>query len=522
MQGNEHYVRQILSAFRANPSGVPLVHRDVPTTAGDLADSVTSAAAVMRTHGVGVGSVVGILTDPNTPATLVSRYAANLLGATVVHLAGVNAVDPADRLSTDRQGSIVAEAAPSMITVDDANLGRARAVCGTTAIRPVLAGFGDLGSDVVDLTALPSDAFQLEAARSGDIAVVTYSSGSTGRPKGASWSFRVKNEMVTASAVRAQKATSLITAPLTHSSGFAADDVMVPGGTVVLLPGFDAAEVLRTVALHRVNRLVLSAPQLYALADHPDTARTDLSSVRDFFYTGLPASPERLAVAAKVFGPVLMQVYGTIETNMISWLLPHEHGDDTLRATVGRPLEWLQVTIRDPQDGRTLPTGESGEVCVNSPWSMDHYWNDPEQTARTVRDGWIRTGDIGHLDDAGYLHLHGRIADVIKANGIKVFPAAVERALLAHPAVAEAAVFGAENADRLERICATVVLREGAEVAPDELRKHVDGLLSANHAPADIELRKSLPLIGVGKPDKLRLRADASARFAAAHGEEES
>jgi fatty-acyl-CoA synthase len=153
---------------------------------------------------------------------------------------------------------------------------------------------------------------------------------------------------------------------------------------------------------------------------------------------------------------------------------------------------------------------------------MDHYWNDPEQTARTVRDGWIRTGDIGHLDDAGYLHLHGRIADVIKANGIKVFQAAVERALLAHPAVAEAAVFGAENADRLERICATVVLREGAEVAPDELRKHVDGLLSANHAPADIELRKSLPLIGVGKPDKLRLRADASARFAAAHGEEES
>ncbi|WP_052390333.1 ANL family adenylate-forming protein [Streptomyces sp. NRRL B-24484] len=522
MQGNEHYVRQILDAFRADPSGVRLVHRDVPTTAGELADSVTSAAAVMRTHGVGVGSVVGVLTDPNTPATLVSRYAANLLGATVVHLAGVNAVDPADQLSTDSQGGIAAEAAPVMITVDEANLGRARAICGTTAVRPLLAGFGDLGGDVVDLTALPADAFRLDTARSGDIAVVTYSSGSTGRPKGASWSFRVKNEMITASALRAQKATSLITAPLTHSSGFAADDVMVPGGTVVLLPGFDPAEVLRTVALHGVNRLVLAAPQLYALADHPDTARTDLSSVRDLFYTGLPASPERLAVAAKVFGPVLMQVYGTIETNMISWLLPHEHGDDALRATVGRPLEWLRVTIRDPQDDRVLPPGESGEVCVDSPWAMDHYWNDPERTARTVRDGRIHTGDIGHLDDAGYLHLHGRIADVIKANGIKVYPASVEHALMEHPAVAEAAVFGVADADRVERICAAVVLRGGAEVAPDELREHVVGRLSANHAPSDVELRKSLPLVGLGKPDKLRLRADAAARFAATPGEEES
>ncbi|MCX3062159.1 ANL family adenylate-forming protein [Streptomyces beihaiensis] len=501
---------------------MPLVHRDVPTTAGDLADSVTSAAAVMRTHGVGVGSVVGILTEPNTPGTLVSRYAANLLGATVVHLAGVNAVNPAEQLSMDSQSGIIAETAPVMITVDEANLSRARAICASMADRRLLAGFGDLGNDVVDLTALPPDAFRPDMARDGDIAVVTYSSGSTGRPKGAGWSFRVKNEMVTASAVRGQKATSLITAPLTHSSGFAADDVMVPGGTVVLLPGFDAAEVLRTVALHRVNRLAIAAPQLYALADHPDTAQTDLSSVRDLFYTGLPASPERLAVAAKVFGPVLIQVYGTIETNMISWLLPQEHGDDALRATVGRPLEWLRVTIRDPRDDRALPPGEPGEVCVNSPWSMDRYWNDPDQSVRTVRDGWIHTGDIGHLDEAGYLHLHGRIADVIKANGIKIYPASVEHALLEHPAVAEAAVFGAANADRLEHICATVVLREGAQVAPDELRAHVGGMLSPHHAPTDIEVRKSLPLVGLGKPDKLRLRADAMARLAATHGEEES
>nr|AAG34183.1 SimL [Streptomyces antibioticus]AAK06803.1 putative aminocoumarin ligase SimD5 [Streptomyces antibioticus]AAL15599.1 SimL [Streptomyces antibioticus] len=519
MEGNEHYVRQILNTLRADPSGVALVHRDTPVIAGDLADSITSAAEAMRGSGVGVGSVVGILTDPNTPATLVARYAANLLGATVVHLFGVNAANPSDLLSAEAQGGIVAEALPAMVVVDAANLERARAIREVPSVRPVLSGLGELGHDVIDLTDSPAGAFRPDAARDGDTAVVTFSSGSTGRPKGTAWSFRVKADMVAASARRAQKATALVTAPLTHSNGFVADDVLVSGGTVVLLPGFDETEVLRSVARYQVNRLAVSAPQLYALADHPETTRTDLSSVRDLFYTGVAASPERVAVAEKVFGSVLMQVYGTSETNIISWLIAGEHTDAGLRATVGRPLEWLRVTIRDPQDERVLPTGETGEVWVNSPWRMDHYWNDPEQTARTVRDGWIRTGDVGHLDDAGYLHLHGRLAGVIKTNGIKVYPVAVERSLLDHPDVAEAAVFGVENSDRVERIHAVVVLREGAGAGPEDLRQHVSSHLSPNHAPADIELRSSLPLIGFGKPDKLRLRADAMARREATHGE---
>ncbi len=189
--------------------------------------------------------------------------------------------------------------------------------------------------------------------------------------------------------------------------------------------------------------------------------------------------------AAKVLGPVLIQVYGTSEAGMISMLFPPEHLDPELRMPVGRPADGVRVTIRDPWDGRALPAGEHGEVWVMTPWSMADYWNEPEPTADAVRDGLVRSGDLGHLDHAGYLHLHGRLADVLKANGIKISPDAVERALLAHPAVAQVAVFGVEDTDRIERIHAAVVPRENARVDRAALRRHVGTTLSANHVPGD-------------------------------------
>ncbi|MEU4105496.1 class I adenylate-forming enzyme family protein [Streptomyces tanashiensis] len=514
LQGNSHYVRQILDALGANPLNAPLICEDVPTTAGSLADSVTSAAHAMRAQGVGLDSVVAVLTNANTPATLILRWAANLLGATVVHLRGVNAVNPLDQLPLELQLDILTDVRATLVAVDADNVDRGRELCDALKTRPLLAGLGAFGPDIVDLTAAPADAFDPETAETGDIAVVTYTSGSTGRPKGVSWSFAVKNDMVATSAARGVPANCLVTAPLTHSSGFAADDTVITGGLVVLQSAFDATRVLRAIGQYGITRLVLSAPQVYALTEHPAIGSTDLSTVRELFYTGSAASPDRIGKAVEVLGPVIMQVYGTSESGLISLLLPDDHRDPALRATVGRPPEGVRVTIRDTEDGRVLPPGEPGEVCVISRWSMERYWNEPELTARTVRDGWIHTGDIGHLDDAGYLHLHGRIADVIKTNGIKVYPASVERALLDHPAVAEAAVFGVEDVDRLERICAVIVATPGAAPDAEELRRHVGERLTPNHVPADIELRTALPVLALGKPDRLRLRAEARERLA--------
>ncbi|SCF09054.1 amino acid adenylation domain-containing protein [Micromonospora haikouensis] len=505
----DHYVRQILAKLHENPGGTALISRGEPVRAGDLAASVETAAAAMHRHGIGPGSLVAVLTDPNTAATLLLRWAANLLGATVVHIRGVNAVNPDEELPLAVQREILASTRPAMLAVDPANVERARSLCAPLGAAPLVAALGPAG-DAVDLTAGASS-FDPQMVRDGDVAVVMFTSGSTGRPKGVSWSFRVKNEMAQAQAAHGQRVTLLITAPLTHSGGSSADDTMVTGGLVVLHHGFDPAAVLAAIGAHRISRLVLGSPQVYALAAHPDTDRTDLSSLREVFYTGSPASPERLAEAAKIFGPVLMQVYGTSETGLISLLLPHEHLDAGLRRTVGRPPAAVQVDIRDPDTGEALPTGQAGEVCVTGRWRMERYWNEPELTAAAIRDGHVRTGDIGHLDEDGYLHLHGRLADVMKVNGIKAYPDAVERALMDHPAVAQAAVFGVEDTNRVERIVAVVALRDGEHVDVATLREHVAVVLSPSHVPAEIEFRDALPVTGPGKPDRGLLRADVTA-----------
>ena len=511
MQGHDHYVRQILGRLDADPGANPLYLRDEPFSAAWIAGAVRAGAASMRRAGVGRGDAVAVLTNPNTPATLVLRYAANLLGATVIHLRGVNAADPRDQLRAAAQADILAGARPVLLAVDRDNLDRARALRAAAGAQVQLAAAGQYGRDVLDLTGAPAAEFDDATADQAEIAVVTFTSGSSGRPKGIAWSFAVKNEMVATMAGGAP-ATCLITAPLTHSSGFSADDTIIAGGRVILQHGFDAERVLRTIGRHRVTRLVLGAPQVYALTEHPEFDRSDLSSLRELFYTGSPAAPERLAAAAKVLGPVLYQVYGTSETGLITLLTPPDHLDPDRRRTVGRAPEGVRLTIRDPEaPDRILPAGTPGEVCVIGRWTMSGYYNDPDQTERAVRDGWIRTGDVGQLDESGYLTLYGRLGGVVKSYGVKVYPEAVERVLLEHPDVAQAAVFGVEDADRIEMVHAVVVPALGCDAVPAALRAHVADVLGQEHAPVEVEVRAQMPLIALAKPDRTVLRQQALA-----------
>ncbi|GIG59302.1 fatty acid CoA ligase [Longispora fulva] len=514
---HENYVRQLLAHFDADPDRAAVVSGGVTLTTGELAEATRRAGAVMRGQGVGRGDVVGILTEPNTPATLILRWAANLLGATAAHVRGMNAVSPDDELRLELQRAIVAEVGARVLAVDAANAGRARELLAAGTGGPVLAVYGPAGPDTVDLTAesgsgsvedLDSSAFADE-----DLAVITQTSGSTGHPKGVCWPFAVKNEMATSARTRSADAHLLITAPLTHSSGFGADDTLFTGGVVILHPGFDPGAVLRAVAEHGVTRLILGTPQVYALATHPDRPGTDLSSLSELIYTGSHAAPLRLREALEIFGPVLMQVYGTTETGVLTMLFPGDHHDLRLCGTVGRPLNPDAVSVRDPDTGVALPAGEVGEVCAVPRWAMAGYWHEPELTAQATRDGWTRTGDLGHLDDDGYLHLTGRLSDVMKVKGILIHPAAVERVLSEAPGVSQAAVCGVEDADRVERIYAAVVARPGTVVDLDDLRRHVSGALSDNHVPSVIEICQELPVIGPGKPDRARLRTQARAAF---------
>jgi amino acid adenylation domain-containing protein len=511
LPGHEHYVRRILDRLDADPAATAVSLRDEPFPAARIADTIRASAASLRRAGVGPGTAVAVLTDPNTPTTLVYRYAVNLVGATVINIRGVNAADLRDELSLRMQTELIAELRPSVLAVDRDNLDRARTLRAVAGPGLTIAAAGPFGPDVLDLTGAPAAEFDDATAERAEIAVVTLTSGASGRPKGIGWSFAVKHEMAAAAAA-SEPAIVLITGTLTHSSGFGADDALIAGGSVVLHRGFGAEAVLRAVERQRVTRLVLASPQVYALTEHPAFDSFDLSSLREVFYTGSPAAPERLAAAAKALGPVLFQVYGTSETGLISLLTPQDHLDPDLRRTVGRAPENVRITIRDPQDHATmLPPGVPGEICVIGRWSMSRYWNDPELTALTVRDGWIHTGDIGRLDASGYLTLDGRLDAVLKGHGVRIYPEAVERVLLEHAHVAQAAVFGIEDEDRLARVHAVVTPAIGCTPVPADLRAYVADALGESHAPVEIGIRAELPLLGSAKPDRGLLRRQALA-----------
>ncbi|WP_345598322.1 fatty acid--CoA ligase family protein, partial [Streptomyces marokkonensis] len=271
---------------------------------------------------------------------------------------------------------------------------------------------------------------------------------------------------------------------------------LVTGGMVVLHPGFKAAAVLHAIAQHRISRLILGTPQVYALAEHPDRAATDLSSLTELIYTGSPGAPLQLRKAREIFGPVLIQVYGTTETGVLTMLPPGDHDDPRACSTVGRPVNPEALSIRHPDTGAVLPVGEVGEVCAIPRWPTAGYWHEPKLTAALVRDGWVRTGDLGQLDTDGYLHLSGRLANMMKVKGIRIHPEQVEKVLRQAPGVSQAAVCGVEDADRVEHIYAAVVPEPGADLDPQELRRHVAEALSDTYVPSLIDIRRKLPTTG--------------------------
>lgn len=519
MSSHENYARRVLEALAAAPDRIAVWREGEVLTAGQFTGAVLTAAEALRRHGTGnraptasEGSpVVAVLTVTNRPATIILRYAANLVGATLVHLHSTNAVDPTDQLAAEGREKILSRTGATFLAVDKENLDAARELCDRLPESPRLAALGPLGPDVLDLSSGDPDAFDLEAVEADPErpAVVICTSGTSGSPKAVTMPYRVRSRYLEVGLkVGFQSPEPLVylsTLPVSNSSGSIVDLALASGGTVVLHDGFDAGDVLRAVEQHRVSTLTITPPQLYLLIDHPDLATTDRSSLTNITYVGSPAAPARLAEALEVFGPVLLGIYGTTETSPIGVLTPPDHADPDLRRTVGRPA--AEVRIRDLDDDHDLPPGEIGEVCVRSPSTMLGYWGEPELTASTVRDGWVHTGDLGSLDTNGYLRLHGRMGEVIKANGIKVRPTDVEHALLTHPEVAQAAVYCVIDDDRVEHIHAAVVVRPGATADSGTLISHVAAELTPKHVPAVVTFHDTLPLTAAGKPDKRRLAA---------------
>ncbi|WP_369213415.1 long-chain-fatty-acid--CoA ligase [Streptomyces flavofungini] len=284
------------------------------------------------------------------------------------------------------------------------------------------------------------------------------------------------------------------------------------GATVVSLPAFLSSDAVRVIEEEQVTTAIVAPAMLELMLAEPAAARGALGTLRKVVYGGSPIGEELLSRAIDVLDCDFLQIYGSSETGNFAVCLPpadHVPGSPLLRAA-GRPYPGIEVRVEDPE-GRVLPAGEVGEICVRTPARMLGYWRLPEATERTVVDGWVHMGDAGFLDEDGYVHVRDRVNDMIIVAGENVYPAEIEDALARHPAVAGAAVVGLPHERWGESVHARVVLAPGQQAGARDLLLFLRGRLADFKMPTSYDFADALPRNPSGKILRRAVRDELAA-----------
>ncbi|MBA2918053.1 AMP-binding protein [Sphingomonas sp. MAH-20] len=290
-------------------------------------------------------------------------------------------------------------------------------------------------------------------------------------------------------------------ASLFHASGTLLLPYWLRGGAAAVLPGFEPAAYMDAVERWRPTAVMLVPTMLGMLLDHPGFDPARFSSVDTILYGASPMPRPLIERALAALGPRFVQFYGQTEAPLaIAALSKEDHRDSCRLGACGRPARDVEVRVE-------APPGEPGEVLLRAPFRMVGYHDEPALTAETITsDGWLRTRDIGRIDEDGYLTLVDRTSDMIVTGGYNVYPKEVEDTLLAHPAVREAVVVGVPDAKWGEAVLAFVVLRSGASAQADALRSHCQERLARYKTPKEIRFLDAVPVSAVGKPLRRALR----------------
>ena len=367
----------------------------------------------------------------------------------------------------------------------------------------------------------------LEDRRRGgdDLAGLWYTGGTTGFPKGVMLSHA--NLLVSAYGLAACGVFDaggtpryLHVAPMFHLADLAGSiGAMLVGGTHVTVPSFAPVPVMEAVATHGVTHTVLIPVMIQALADHPELAEHDLAELRRVVYGGSPIAQAVLERARRALPSAqFLQAYGQTELAPVATVLGCAEHDDPGRThllrTGGRAAPHAEVAIVD-ESGAEVARGRTGEIVCRGGHVMLGYWQRPEETAAALRDGWMHTGDVGRMDDEGYVEVLDRLKDMIITGGENVYSTEVENAVATHPDVATCAVVGLPDETWGERVHAVVVLRDGVPATgatAQEIREHVRGRLAGYKTPRTVEFTDALPATPTGKVLKRELRARAAQR----------
>ena len=486
--------------------------------------------------GVGPGTAVGLCL-PNTPYYIVCYCAILRAGGTVVNFnplyverellhqitdSGTTTMVVLDLESTYRRVANVAAQAGL----------RRLVVCPMVGILPPAKAAMFTLFKRADRATIPRDALHLRftdllrnpapptpvAADPASLAVLQYTGGTTGLPKGAMLTHAnllANTHQVVTHWGEATLGEERVLAVLPFFHVFAMTSVLnvslAIAAEIVMLPRFTLRSMLATIKRRRVT--VLNAvPTIYtAVNTHLETHKADLRSLKFSISGGAPLPPEVRSRFIAASGCKLVEGYGLTEASPVVSCNP-VFGDGE-PGSAGRPLTDTVVEIRDPiAPERVLAPGERGEICVRGPQVMSGYWRRPAETSAVFVDGALRTGDIGYLDENGYLFLVDRIKDLILCGGYNVYPRVLEDALYEHPAVLEATVIGVPDAYRGQSPKAFVVLRPGMAATPEELARHLASCVSKIELPREIVLRKELPKTMVGKLSKKELVAEEAAK----------
>ncbi|HSC03534.1 MAG TPA: AMP-binding protein [Solirubrobacteraceae bacterium] len=421
-------------------------------------------------------------------------------------------VTPATFLLTapDLRHVIADSEAAAVITTPDFVDKVREAVGGLGHVRHVISTDVGSGSDVLALAALEeASPGPIVERADDDLAALLYTGGTTGRAKGVMLSHA--SLWFTGGAV--QKAAhvdgvsrSLMTLPLSHSYGILVtiSAMHTPERPVtVLLRWFDPRVFLESIAEHRLQTSAVVPSMLHLLLAQP-LEEFDLSSLVYLGCGAAPLAPQTAAeIERRIPGVTVRQGYGLTETAALIATNPVGREKP---GSVGVPIPGAEVRILDVED-RALPVGEIGEICCRSPAVMRGYWRSPEATADTIRDGWLHTGDVGYLDEDGYLFIVDRKKDVIIRGGFNVYPRDVEDALLEHPAVSGAGVVGRPDERHGEEVVAFVSLRTPDSVSAEELVAWARERIGGYKYPREVQIVDAMPLTAVGKLDRKALRS---------------
>jgi acyl-CoA synthetase (AMP-forming)/AMP-acid ligase II len=482
------YVHSLGRALRFYPGRAALARDGRLLSFRELQTRVEGIAGTLTRHGFGVGDRLALLL-PNGPDYIELVYACGMLGVIAVPLN--------TRLSTKEIDGVLEDARPHGI-VRHSSL--------------AVPGIELSWQQVIDKEALPisSDPAPKVFYDPEGVLGLIYTSGTTGLPKGV---------IVTHGNVLSdihnfnywmrytEGGTYLHAAPIFHIADFPSMFAAPAfGASQITIPKFSAQTFCETVEREHVTHSVLVPTMMNLLIQFPDARKYDLSSLQVLAYGGSPMAPELVRRTRQLLPKVkLIQVYGLSETGFLTGLQDEEHTEDKLMSC-GRPCPGVDLQVTD-MSGKQVDPGQAGELIARGANVMRGYWNNPEETAEAFRDGFFRTGDIGHQGNGGYFYILDRLKDMIVTGGENVYSGEVEAVIYGHPAVREAAVFGVPDPQWGELVMACVVLKAGAILTSDDLIAFCRRSLASYKLPRRVEFSETdLPKSSSGKLLKRTLR----------------